>query len=213
MTSIAEVFALEIPLQGRLPERKTMTRDYENQSPTAHQRLPEYTRDDDWIRAYLREAKVGHIASAWDGQPFLTPSTFWFDEANQRIIFHSNIAGRVRANLERNPKVCLEASELGKLLPSNIALEFSLQYRSVMVFGSAQIIEDTEGKRAALYGLIKKYFPKMEAGKEYRPITDKELKRTTVYAIEIESWSGKENWKERADQSDEWTALDEKWFE
>jgi hypothetical protein len=189
-----------------------MARDY-NTSPTAFQRRPEYKRDDNWIRAYLREAKVGHIASSWDDQPFLNPSTFWYDEANRRIIFHSNIAGRVRANLERNPKVCLEASELGKLLPSNVALEFSLQYRSVVVFGTARIVEDPEEKRAALYGLIGKYFPKMEAGKEYRPITDKELKRTSVYAIEIESWSGKENWFERADQSDEWPALDEKWFE
>ena len=190
-----------------------MPRNYENQSLTAFQRLPEYKRDDEWIRAFLREAKVGHIASSWDDQPFLTPSNFWYDEANQRIIFHSNIAGRVRANLERNPKVCLEASELGKLLPSNVALEFSLQYRSVIVFGSARILEDPEEKRAALYGLIGKYFPEMKAEVEYRPITDKELKRTTVYAIEIESWSGKENWKERADQSDEWPALDEKWFE
>jgi nitroimidazol reductase NimA-like FMN-containing flavoprotein (pyridoxamine 5'-phosphate oxidase superfamily) len=190
-----------------------MPRDYENQSPTAFQRLPEYTRDDDWIRTFLHEARVGHIASSWDDQPFLTPSTFWFDEANQRIIFHSNIAGRIRANIERNPKICLESSELGNLLPSNVALEFSLQYRSVMVFGSAHILEDADEKRAALYGLIKKYFPEMEAGKEYRPITDKELIRTTVYAIEIESWSGKNNWKERADQSEEWHPLDKKWFE
>jgi len=133
-----------------------MPRNY-SQSPIAHQRLPEYKRDDDWIRAFLREAKVGHIASAWDNQPFLTPSTFWYDEVNQRIIFHSNIAGRVRANLERNPKICLEASELGKLLPSNIALEFSLQYRSVLVFGTARILEDPEEKRIALYRLIQVY--------------------------------------------------------
>lgn len=189
-----------------------MTRDY-NTSPSDHQRLPEYKRDDDWIRAFLHRTKVGHIASTWDDQPFLNPSTFWYDETNERIIFHSNIAGRVRANLERNPKVCLEASEPGKLLPSNIALEFSLQYRSVMVFGTARVLEDPEEKRSALYGLIQKYFPEMEAGVAYRPITDKELKRTSVYAIEIESWSGKENWKERADQSDEWPTLDEKWFD
>jgi len=127
-----------------------MPRDYNNQSPTAFQRRPEHKREDDWIRAYLHKAKVGHIASTWGDQPFLNPSTFWYDEANQRIIFHSNITGRVRANLERNPKVCLEASELGKLLPSNIALEFSLQYRSVMVFGTARILENPEEKRTAI---------------------------------------------------------------
>jgi nitroimidazol reductase NimA-like FMN-containing flavoprotein (pyridoxamine 5'-phosphate oxidase superfamily) len=190
-----------------------MPRDYEGQSPIAFQRQPNYKREDDWIRTFLKEAKVGHIATSRDGQPFVNPSTFWYDEANHRIIFHSNIAGRVRSNIEANPKVCLEASELGKLLPSNIALEFSLQYRSALVFGIVRIIEDFEEKRAALYGLIRKYFPRMTAGKEYREITDKELRATSVYAITIESWSGKENWKDRADQSDEWPALDGKWFE
>ena len=192
-----------------------MPRDYNltAQPPTAGQRLPEYARDEEWMRAFLRAAQIGRVATLWDDQPFVTPSTFWYDEANRRIIFHSNLAGRVRANLERNPKVCLEASEMGRLLPSNAALEFSLQYRSVMVFGTVRILESDEEMRAALTGLLEKYFPEMEAGREYRPITDNELKRTSVYELKIESWSGKENWNERADQSDEWPALDEKWFE
>ncbi len=192
-----------------------MTRNYSlaSQPPTVGQRLPEYAREDEWIRAFLRAAQIGHVATLWDDQPFVTPSTFWYDEANRRIIFHSNLAGRVRANLERNPKVCLEASEVGRLLPSNVALEFSLQYRSVMVFGTVHILESDEAKRAALTGLLEKYFPAMQAGREYRPITDKELNRTSVYELKIESWSGKENWNERADQSEEWPALDGKWFE
>ena len=185
-----------------------MSRDYENQSPTAFQRLPEYKREDEWIRTFLKEARVAHIATSRDGQPFLNPATFWFDEENQRIIFHSNIAGRVRSNIEANPKVCLEASELGKMLPSNVALEFSLQYRSVVVFGTASLITDPAEARRVLYNLIQKYFPSRSAGKEFREITDKELRSTSVYAIDIESWSGKENWKDRADQSDEWPALD-----
>ena len=189
-----------------------MPRNYQSQSPSAFQRLPEYKRDDAWIRAFLHEAKVAHIASVHDGQPFLNPTTFWFDEASHRIIFHSNLAGRVRSNIEANPRVCFEASELGKLLPSNVALEFSLQYRSVIVFGNAQLIMEAEEARRALYGLIHKYFPEMSPGKEFRPITDKELKRTSVYAIQIEAWSGKENWKDRADQSEEWPGLGEEWF-
>lgn len=190
-----------------------MPRDYQNESPTARQRLPEYQRDDEWIRAFLREARVGHIASARDGQPFLNPSMFWFDEANHQIIFHSNVAGRIRSNIESNPKVCFEASELGKLLPANVALEFSLQFRSAIVFGSARLVNDPEEARRVMYSLIHKYFPTMTAGREFREITDKELQRTSVYAIQIEEWSGKENWKARADQSDEWPALDEKWFQ
>ena len=190
-----------------------MPRDYESQSPVAFQRRPHLTRDDGWIRAFLKTAKVGHIASSRDGQPLINPTTFWFDEKNHQIAFHSNVAGRVRSNIEINPKVSLEASELGRFLPSNVALEFSLQYRSVVVFGEARVVNDPGEARRLLYGLIGKYFPKMSTGKEYREITDKELRATSIYAIRIESWSGKENWAERADQSDEWTPLDEKWFE
>lgn len=190
-----------------------MPRDYQNESPTAFQRLPEYQREDEWIRAFLREAKVGHIASTLNGQPFVNPTTFWFDEVNHQIVFHSNVAGRIRSNVENNSKVCFEVSELGKMLPANVALEFSLQFRSVIVFGNARLISDAEEARRLMYGLIHKYFPRMTAGKEFREITDKELKRTSIYAIQIEEWSGKENWKDRADQSDEWPALDEKWFE
>jgi len=190
-----------------------MPRDYTNQPPTAYQRRPHLTQDDAWIRSFLHEAQIGHIATSYEGQPFINPTTFWYDETNHQIVFHSNVAGRVRSNIESNPKVSLEASILGRLLPSNVALEFSLQYRSVVVFGNARIVKDSDEARRLLYGLIGKYFPKMKAGKEYREITDKELRATSVYAIEIESWSGKENWEERADQSDEWPPLDEKWFE
>jgi uncharacterized protein len=190
-----------------------MPRNYENQSPIAFQRRPHLTRDDDWIRAFLKEVKVGHIATSSDGQTFVNPTTFWYDEAHHQIVFHSNVAGRVRSNIESNPKVSLEASELGKLLPSNVALEFSLQFRSVVVFGIARLVTDPAEARHLLYGLIGKYFPAMSAGEEFREITDKELRATSIYVIQIESWSGKENWAERADQSDEWPALDEKWFE
>jgi len=190
-----------------------MPHDYQNESPTAFQRLPEYQRDDEWICAFLHEAKVGHIASAGrNGQPFLNPSTFWFDEENHQIIFHSNVAGRIRSNIESNSRVAFEASELGKMLPANVALEFSIQFRSVIVFGNARLITDPEEARKVMYSLIHKYFPEMTAGKEFREITDKELKRTSVYAIKIDEWSGKENWKDRADQSDEWPALEDVWF-
>jgi uncharacterized protein len=190
-----------------------MPRNYENQSPIAFQRRPHLTKDDEWIRAFIKEAKVGHVATSVDGQPFITPTSFWYDEENHQVIFHSNVAGRIRSNIEANPKVSMEASELGRLLPSNVALEFSLQYRSVVIFGTARIIGDPDESRKMLYGLISKYFPGMTAGREYRKITEKELRATSIYAIKIEAWSGKENWDERAEQSNEWPALQEKWFE
>ena len=190
-----------------------MPRDYTDQAPTAYQRRPHLTKDDEWIRAFLKLAQIGHIATSVDGQPFINPTTFWYDETEHQIVFHSNVAGRIRSNIESNPKVSLEASELGKFLPSNVALEFSLQFRSVVVFGTARLVTDPAEARRLLSGLINKYFPKMTVGREYREITDKELRATSIYALQIESWSGKENWADRADQSDEWPPLDEKWFE
>ena len=190
-----------------------MPRDYVSHAPAAFQRCPHLTKDDEWVRTFLKEAKIGHIATSVDGQPFINPTTFWYDETNHQIAFHSNVAGRVRSNIESNPKVSLEASEVGKFLPSNVALEFSLQFRSVIVFGSTRLVDDPAEARRLLYGLVGKYFPAMKAGKEFREITDKELRATSIYAIQIESWSGKENWDERADQSDEWPPLDAKWFD
>jgi len=182
-------------------------------TPANKQRLTEYAQNDQWIAMFLKKSKIGHIATRWDVQPFITPSTFWYDEKNHQIIFHSNVVGRIRANSENHPEVCFEASEYGEFLPSNIALEFSMQYESVIVFGKIQIIEDEDNKRRGLHGLINKYFPGMKSGEEYRPITGKELKRTSVYAIKIENWSGKRNWENQAEQSDKWKPLSQKWFE
>jgi nitroimidazol reductase NimA-like FMN-containing flavoprotein (pyridoxamine 5'-phosphate oxidase superfamily) len=166
---------------------------------------------DDWIKAFLHQAQTATISTSWDDLPFSNMTLFWYDEPNHRIIFHSNVMGRVRANIEQNPRVCLSAYEAGKLLPSNAAVELSIQYRGVVVFGEAEILEG-EAAEAALYGLINKYFPKMQPGKEYRPITEVELRKTSVYSIKITEWSGRENWKERTDQIDDWPALSDDLF-
>jgi nitroimidazol reductase NimA-like FMN-containing flavoprotein (pyridoxamine 5'-phosphate oxidase superfamily) len=190
-----------------------MAKDYNlTETPLNEGRIKEYSRDDAWIITFLEQEPVGHIATRWDDQPFITPSTFWYDPERHQIYFHSNIVGRIRANAERHQQVCFECSRAGKPLPSNLALEFSFQYASVIAFGKIQIMEGKAEQERALYGLIEKYFPGMEPGKEYRPITEQELARTSVYAIEIESWSGKENWKFEATQGEEWDPLPAEWL-
>lgn len=176
------------------------------------QRRKHLAQDEAWIASFLNRASIGHVATRWENQPHITPTNFWYDATRHVIYFHSNIVGQIRKNAEHFPEVCFEASEHGRLLPSNVALEFSIQYESVIAFGKMRVVEDNEEKRYALYGLIAKYFPETKPGVHYRPITDQELKRTSVYAIQIESWSGKRNWKERAEQSDEWSPLAEEWF-
>jgi nitroimidazol reductase NimA-like FMN-containing flavoprotein (pyridoxamine 5'-phosphate oxidase superfamily) len=185
-----------------------MPKDYSLDVTSANQqRRKENAMIDEWVKDFLRRAAIGHVATHWDDQPFITPTSFWYDEAQHAIIFHSNLVGRIRANADRHELVCFEASEYGEFLPSNVALEFTVQYQSVIVFGKVRALEEAEEKRRALYGLIGKYYPTLTAGKEYRPITDQELKRTSVYAIAIESWSGKRNWPDEAEQSNDWPRL------
>lgn len=191
-----------------------MAKDYSlDNTPANATRRVDHACDDAWTRDFLIQAQIGHVATRWDDQPFITPVNFWYDPERHEIYFHTNLTGRLRANSERHEKVCFEASKFGEFLPSNVALEFSMQYESAVAFGKVRVLEDNEDKRRALYGLIAKYFPEMKPGEHYRPITGMELKRTTVYAIAIESWSGKRNWKEQADQSPDWQPLGDEWFD
>ena len=174
--------------------------DPQNQASNKVHRA-EYACDDNWIRTFLAQAETGHVATQWEGQPFITPVLFRYDPQAHEIYLHTNVTGRLQANCQRHPEVCFETFRSGELLPSNIALEFSIQYESVVVFGKIRQLAQPEQMRAALYGLIEKYFPAMQPGVDYRPITDQEIKRTAVFAIYIESWSGKRNWSQQADQS------------
>lgn len=181
--------------------------------PLNKMRHQDYANDQNWIEGFLYEAQVGHIATVSKEGPYITPTLFWYDPEQQEIYFHSNVTGHVRSNAEHHPQVCFEASRMGKLLPSNIALEFSVQYESVIAFGKVRLLEEEAEAKKALYGLIEKYFPTMTPGEHYRPITEQELKHTSVYAISIQSWSGKHNWKDRADQGEEWPPLGKEWLD
>ena len=186
-----------------------------NKKPIQQSRRQELSMDDDWIKEFLHKTQVGHIGTRDGNQPFVVPTSFWYSPEHHEIYFHSNAVGRLRFNADTYPEACFECYLSGRLLPSNLALEKSFQYACVIAFGKVRVIQEQEQKRKVLNGLLNKYFDAMESGKDYRPITDNELKQTSVYAIKVESWSGKRNWPERADQAeeDEWPDLDPKWFE
>ncbi|MBN1145662.1 MAG: pyridoxamine 5'-phosphate oxidase family protein [Anaerolineales bacterium] len=177
-----------------------MPKDYDLETTPPNKILrSEYACDDEWVRSFLERAQVGHVGTRWDEQPFVTPVLFWYDSQRNEIYFHTNITGRLQANSERHEQVCFEACKMGKLLPATVALEFGVQYESAVVFGRIHLLQDPEDQRRVLYGLIEKYFPGMTPGEHYRPITELELKRTAVFAIAIDSWSGKRNWSTKAE--------------
>ena len=183
--------------------------------PINQSRRPKLDMDDEWNAKFLNKIRVGHISTRDGNQPFINPTSFWYSKEDHEVYFHSNAVGRMRFNAENNPETCFECYRSGRLLPSNLALEVSFQYECVIAFGTIRVIKDIDEKRDVLNELLQKYFREMKSGEDYRPITDNELKRTSVYGFKIESWSGIRNWEERADQAEnnEWPDLDPKWFE
>jgi uncharacterized protein len=173
-------------------------------------RRPGNRRSDGWISALLARLPVGRFATRWDETLFINPTTFVYQQAGHRLVFHSNLAGRMRANAERSMEpaegATFEATEFGRLLPSNDPLELSMQYRSVIAFGRLAVLEGEEA-RTALEALCVRHFPALRPGVDTRPISDDDLARTSVYALNIERWSGKENWEELATQTEEWPPL------
>jgi nitroimidazol reductase NimA-like FMN-containing flavoprotein (pyridoxamine 5'-phosphate oxidase superfamily) len=80
---------------------------------------------------------------------------------------------------------------MGRLLPADVALEFSVEYTGVVVFGTAVIVTDETEATNALQLLLDKYAPHLKPGPDYRPPVPEELKRTAVFRINIEQVSGK----------------------
>jgi nitroimidazol reductase NimA-like FMN-containing flavoprotein (pyridoxamine 5'-phosphate oxidase superfamily) len=145
----------------------------------------------EWIRQFLHKAPVGVLATTFGDQPFVNMNLFVYDEGNHCIYMHTAQTGRTQTNVESAAKVCFGVYEMGRLLPAAEALEFSVEYSGVVVFGRATLLTDDAQKTYALQKLLDKYFPHLEPGNHYRPITLDELKRTAVYRIDIEEWSGK----------------------
>lgn len=169
-----------------------MPRDYAAQPANRVRRADREINEESWIRDFLHGAPMVAMAmSSAEGQPFINSNLFAYDEANNCIYMHTARVGRTKANVLQNEKVCLSVSEMGRLLPAAEALEFSVEYAGVVVFGKAKVVNEEQEAERALQLLLDKYFPHLQAGTDYRPSTADELKRTTVYRITIESWSGK----------------------
>ncbi len=175
-----------------------MPKDY-TQPPYTNMRKSERAQDDDWIRAFLNNAPFGSLATQSQGQPFIHVKNIVYDEASHAIYFHGARTGRGPSNLAEDGRVCLSVSEMGRLRTDEVALEFGVEYASVIVFGKASLLTDDEEKLRGLQMLMDKYFPHLRPGEHYRPITEDELKRTAVYRIDIDEWSGKQ---EKADDDE-----------
>lgn len=163
--------------------------------PRSSLRRRDRGKDDAWVASFLKRAAYGFLATVGEGgQPFLNSNLFVFDDTGggRRIYVHTHRTGRTRDNLGVGGKVAFGAVAMGRLLPAPEALEFSVEYAGVVAFGRGRVVEDREEARIALQMLLDKYAPHLRPGVDYRPTTDDELRRTAVYRIDVETWSGKQ---------------------
>jgi len=168
-----------------------MSIDYATRPPHLVRRTERAVEDEAWIKELLHRAAYGVLATVHEGQPFINSNLFVYDEPAHAIYVHTANVGRTRTNVEQNDRVCFSVSEMGRLLPADTAMAFSVEYAGVTLFGHATVVTDEDEARHGLQLLLDKYFPHLQSGRDYRPIMPEELARTTVYRIEIEQWSGK----------------------
>ena len=127
---------------------KVKKRGYDLESrPENKSRRREHVQEEEWILDFIKRAPFGYFATRWDDQPFVHPMTFWYDADKHCLYMHGAMIGRRDANTKRHEKIAFCASEMGRLLPSNRALNFSVQFKSVMAFGD--VIEPPEKVNAA----------------------------------------------------------------
>ena len=112
---------------------------------TTVRRLPERARyDRDTIHAILDEGLVCHVGFVADGQPFVIPTTYarWGD----RLVIHGSAASRMVKALAGGAPACVSVTLLDGLVLARSAFHHSMNYRSVVVVGTATEIVDPAEK-------------------------------------------------------------------
>ncbi|HLG87110.1 MAG TPA: pyridoxamine 5'-phosphate oxidase family protein [Alphaproteobacteria bacterium] len=154
---------------------------------TQAKRLHERARyDHEAIRAILDAGLICHVGYVFEGHPVVTPTIYWRED--DILYWHGSSASRMLRAVE-NAEVCVTVSHLDGLVLARSAFHHSANYRSVMLFGRARLVESSAEKLDRLKGLIESLYP--GRWDMLRPTSDLELKATRVMWIPIEEASAK----------------------
>jgi uncharacterized protein len=160
-------------------------------SPTArttlHRRPNRGTYDRAIVHAILDEALVCQIGFVLDSQPFVLPTTFARD--GERLFVHGAGANRMLRTLADGAAACLGVTILDGLVLARSAFRHSMNYRSVLVLGTAREVTDRDEKLRAMALLIDKVSPGRST--LVRAPTDQEIGATAVLALPLEEVSAK----------------------
>lgn len=136
----------------------------------------------------LSDCMTGTLATVnTDGTPYNVPVHYVF--CHNVIYIHGLPAGQKIENLKRNPHICFNVYEMRGLLidREEKPCDTNTAYASVVIQGTAQLVEDMNEKKTALSAIIQKYTPHLKE----KEIPVNMLKGTAVIKLFIREMTGK----------------------
>lgn len=142
--------------------------------------------DRETVHRIVDAALVAHVGTIRDGRPLVIPMLAARD--GEWLLLHgAHASGTVQRG--RGQQVCVEMTLLDGLVLARSAFHHSLNYRSVVILGEAEVIRD-EGERArALEIFMERLLPGRQA--QLRPTTQAEIRQTAVLRVSLERASTK----------------------
>jgi nitroimidazol reductase NimA-like FMN-containing flavoprotein (pyridoxamine 5'-phosphate oxidase superfamily) len=136
----------------------------------------------------LDEAFICYVGfTTADGQPFVIPTSF--GRVGDSLYIHGSAASRMLRRLNEGIPVCVTVTLLDGLVLARSIFNHSMNYRSVVMLGTAKVIDDPREKLEALRALSEHILP--GRWEESRPPNEKELKATSILRMPIEEFSAK----------------------
>jgi nitroimidazol reductase NimA-like FMN-containing flavoprotein (pyridoxamine 5'-phosphate oxidase superfamily) len=143
--------------------------------------------DRETIYRILDEALICHVGFVDSGQPYVIPINF--ARVDDTIILHGAKASRLLKHIEAGNPVCVEATIVDGLVLARSVVQHSVNYRSVVLFGTGRLVTDEQEKLAALEAVTEHLIP--GRWKEARLPNRKEMNATSVVSIRINEASAK----------------------
>jgi nitroimidazol reductase NimA-like FMN-containing flavoprotein (pyridoxamine 5'-phosphate oxidase superfamily) len=143
--------------------------------------------DRDTLNRILDEAFLCHVGFVVDGQPYVIPTSYGRD--GNVLYIHGSAASRMLRNLSAGIPACVTVTLLDGLVLARSVFNHSMNYRSVVILGTATLVDDPEEKLKALRALSEHILPRR--WDDVRQPNERELKVTSVLRIPIEEFSSK----------------------
>ncbi len=155
---------------------------------TTLKRLPQRgSYDRQLIDRILDEGFICHVGFAVDSQPFVIPTGY--ARVGDRLVIHGSQASRMLRTLGQGIDVCVTVTLIDGLVLARSAFHHSMNYRSVVVFGNAKVVDDPAEKLEALRALSEHMIP--GRWDDVREPDERELQQTTVLSLALDEASAK----------------------